>query len=105
MTTAEDIASGILTRLGVEKPHFYSSGDLVELANLVAANSWTVIEGSDTLPQTEDMVLFVQTKPDGEKSVWHGSCWQDGAAPYWTSEDGCPVENVTHWRPEPELPK
>ncbi len=42
--TAEQQARDLLDRLGVEDAQSYSSGELVELANLIAERDWLKIQ-------------------------------------------------------------
>lgn len=59
--TAEDEAREMLDRMGVEGPGQYSSGELVELANLLAAR--------DAFTRGDVLALRGDLHPDGRVTV------------------------------------
>lgn len=100
--TAEQQARDMLERMGVDGAQNFSAGELVELANLIAAVQWQPIE---TAPRDGRRVLvWIDEKHQKgcafAKLWWYESGRLGGGAEGYNGD-----WNITRWMPLPAAPK
>ena len=96
MKSAEQQARDMLARMGVPDAQSYSSGDLVELANLIATNTnsgwlatpkqWDAVEESATRQAPLTCILELRARVEALEQQNRELCWSVNNAVVWNTE-------------------
>lgn len=95
--TAEQQARDMLKRMGVDGAQNFSAGELVELANLIAAAQWQPIE---TAPKDTTILLYGAKRSEMVVGMYHSrDGWVIDTPSEWVS-----MYPPKHWMPLPAAP-